>query len=58
MITPAIAPVADEIMRGAGFEDQKGQDPNIQTVQQPMPAQQIPQAVPQPLQQPTIPMEQ
>jgi hypothetical protein len=58
-ITPAIAPVADEIMRGAGFEDQKGQDPNIQTVQ---PAQQIPaQAAPQPptMQQPTIqPMEQ
>lgn len=27
--TPTVAPVADTIMAGAGFEDQAGQDPNI-----------------------------
>lgn len=27
--TPGVAPVADEILRGAGFKEQGGQDPNI-----------------------------
>jgi hypothetical protein len=46
-MTPALAPVADEIMRGAGFEDQAGQDPNIvQPEQQPMPQDPMQQAMP------------
>ena len=45
--TPGAAVVADEIMRGAGFKDEQGQDPNIPAPQQPM------QPV-QPLQHPAI----
>lgn len=49
-VTPALAPVADEIMRGAGFKDMGGQDPNIvQPEQQPM-QQAMPDMPPQPAQ--------
>lgn len=36
-VTPALAPVADEIMRGAGFKDMAGEDPNIVQPEQAMP---------------------
>ena len=40
--TPAVAPVADTIMQGAGFEDQGGQDPNLpQLDQQVLPPQAV-----------------
>ena len=42
--TPGAAVVADEIMRGAGFKDEQGQDPNIPATQQPV----------QPLQHPAL----
>ena len=42
--TPGAAVVADEIMRGAGFKDEQGQDPNIPVTQQPV----------QPLQDPAV----
>lgn len=38
---PGVAPVADEIAKGAGFQDQGGQDPNI-----PAPAQAVPMQPP------------
>jgi hypothetical protein len=43
---PGVAPVADEIARGAGFKDQGGQDPNIpapQVQQLAAPVQQAPE---------------
>jgi len=43
---PGVAPVADEIAKGAGFQDQGGQDPNI-----PAPAQQVPMQPPPELMQ-------
>jgi hypothetical protein len=36
--TPQVAPVADEIMAGAGYEDKGGQDPNFPTPQIPVSA--------------------
>jgi hypothetical protein len=45
-VTPTVAPVGDEIMAGAGFQDQHGQDPGLQPPPQPaQPA--IPQGQPQ-----------
>mgnify|MGYP000535896956 CR=1 FL=1 len=58
-ITPAIAPVADEISRGAGFKDQNGQDPNLPQPEQAMPAeppmQPPPGAMQPPIEQPMQP---
>lgn len=36
---PGVAPVADQIVKGAGFKDQGGQDPNLQAPSEPMPVQ-------------------
>lgn len=36
---PGVAPVADQIVKGAGFKDQGGQDPNLQAPAEPMPVQ-------------------
>ncbi len=56
-MTPALAPVADEIMRGAGYEDMGGQDPNIvqpeqQPMQEPMQTGAFPPDMPDPGAQP------
>lgn len=40
---PGVAPVADEIAKGAGFMDQGGQDPNIPAPQQQIPMQPPPE---------------
>lgn len=48
--TPAVAPIGDEIARGAGFRDQDGQDPNLpepgQTIAGAQPPQQRPDTSP------------
>ena len=42
-VTPAVAPIGDEIARGAGFKDQNGQDPNLPEPAAPVPGAQPPQ---------------
>ena len=55
-VAPAIAPVADEISRGAGFKDQQGEDPNLPHPAAPMqpeqPMQPPPGAMQDPMQAP------
>lgn len=52
-VAPAIAPVADEISRGAGFKDQQGEDPNLPQPAMPeQPMQPPPGAMQDPMQAP------
>lgn len=58
-VTPAVAPVADEIAKGAGFQDQGGQDPNLPAPGAPVraspPQDQLPPAMPAGQPQPPVP---
>lgn len=45
-VTPTVAPIGDEIARGAGFKDQHGQDPNLPEPTSAVPGAQPPQMPP------------